>query len=93
MINEDVVYKIKFIPLSLRGGVDYTEGGKEMKKWGSEDAWVHGFNVIPKLGGSGKTFTNKKLADRMLDAIKTQIGYGVEFKCEIVKFNLTIAEQ
>jgi hypothetical protein len=71
MINEDIVYKIRHIPL-LRCG----------------DQWVIGYNVIPKLGGSGKTFTSKPIVNRMLANIKTNRNYGINFVCEIVTFKL-----
>ena len=55
---------------------------------GSE-AWVHGFNVIPKTGGSGKTFTDKKIVNRMFTNIQTNTRYGTDFKCEVITFKLT----
>lgn len=77
MINKSVVYKIKFTALNEHQELVY---GKE--------AWVHGFNVCPKVGGSGKTFTDKKIVNRMFNNIKASSYYGSEFKCEIVTFQL-----
>ena len=71
MINADVVYKIRHIPLLKCG-----------------DQWVIGYNVIPKLGGSGKTFTSKAIVNRMFADIKNTLGYGTKFVCEIVTFKL-----
>tara|TARA_R110000850_G_scaffold9512_1_gene34983 strand:+ start:196 stop:444 length:249 start_codon:yes stop_codon:yes gene_type:complete len=71
MINKDIVYKIRYIPLLECG-----------------DQWVKGVSVIPKLGGSGKTFTSKAIVNRMLKDLKTNRGYGKEFVCEIVTFKL-----
>lgn len=76
MINKSVVYKIKYIAL------------KENDFQGPE-SWVHGFNVIAKTGGSGKTFTDKKIVNRMLANIQTNARYGTDFKCEIITFKLT----
>jgi len=75
MINKSEVYKIKYIAL------------KENDHKGQQ-AWVHGFNVIPKTGGSGKTFTDKKIVNRMFNSIKTALGYSTIFKCEIITFKL-----
>ena len=77
MINKSVVYKIKFTALTEH----------QAKVYGQE-AWVHGFNVCPKTGGSGKTFTDKKIVNRMFASIQTATHYGTEFKCEIVTFKL-----
>jgi len=77
MINEETVYKIRLKGLSANPD----------SIW-HNDSWVHGFNVIPKLGGSGKTFTSKKLVNKMFNAIKGCGVYGSEFVCEIVTFKL-----
>lgn len=77
MINEETVYKIRLKGLSA----------KPDSIW-HKDAWVHGFNVIPKFGGSGKTFTSKKLVNKMFNNIKGCSLYGSKFVCEIVTFKL-----
>lgn len=77
MINEETVFKIR-----LKG-----KNSKPNSIW-HNDAWVHGFNVIPKIGGSGKTFTSKKLVNKMFNAIKECNLYGSAFVCEIVTFKL-----
>ena len=77
MINKSVVYKIKFTALTEHRANIY---GKE--------AWVHGFSICPKTGGSGKTFTDKKIVNRMFNSIKTSSRYGTEFTCEIITFKL-----
>ncbi len=74
MINQEIVYKIKLIALA-----DSFCGG---------DAWAKGTNIY-RRGGSGKTWTNKKLADKSLEEIKAYKCYGVDFKAELVTFKLT----
>lgn len=88
MINKHIVYKIKYIPLSLEGKTHLLCDGKSMKGYGSDTEWVIGCNVIPKIGGSGKTFTSKTIVNRMFTDIKKLSGYGSQFKCEIVTFRL-----
>ena len=61
-------------------------GGKLLPHYGSADEWVIGCSVIPKLGGSGKTFSSKAIVNRMFKSLKNLNGYGKEFKCEIVIF-------
>ena len=78
MINSSLVYKIKFTALT-----------DSQERIYGKNAWVHGFNVCPKVGGSGKTFTDEKIVNRMLRNIRSATHYGVEFKCEIVTFKLT----
>lgn len=78
MINKSVAYKIKFTALTEHQANVY-----------GQEAWVHGFNVCPKTGGSGKTFTDKKIVNRMLAKIQTSARYGTDFKCEIITFKLT----
>lgn len=77
MINKTEVYKIKHTALTDRGARIY-----------GEQAWVHGFNGDVKVGGSGKTFTDKKIVNRMFAKIQSKSDYGTTFKCEIVTFKL-----
>jgi len=77
MINKEFVYKIKLYGLN-----------QDKNKYFSKEAWVHGYNVIPKIGGSGKTFTSKKLVNKMFNSIKNNRQYKHEFVCEIVTFRL-----
>jgi len=78
MINATEVYKIRMVSISK--GYENVFG---------KVSWVHGFNVIPKTGGSGKTFTDKKIVNRMFSKITKASEYGVSYKCEIVTFSLT----
>lgn len=76
MINETEVYKIKYISLRENDCL-------------GQVAWVHGYNVMPKTGGSGKTFTSKKLVNRMFKNMRSSSTYNVTYRCEIVTFKLT----
>ena len=86
MINKNVVYKIRYLPLGVKGKAYTMQSGKLLPHYGSSDEWVIGCSVIPKLGGSGKTFTSKVIVNRMFESIKNLNGYGKDFKCEIVTF-------
>lgn len=77
MINKEDVYKIRLTGLNNTHGAYF-----------SKVEWVHGYNVLPKTGGSGKTFTSKKLVNRMFNSILKNSLYGRAFVCEIVKFRL-----
>ena len=87
MINKDIVYKIRYLPLSAKGKT-HKFIGRELAAYGSAEEWVKGVSVIPKLGGSGKTFTSKAIVNRMFSDLQTCLGYGSQFKCEIVTFKL-----
>ena len=71
-----IVYKIKLIGLE-----------KKPSFW-SKDAWVQGVSVIPKTGGSGKTWTSKKLVNKNFEQIKDCVSYGKSFVAEIITFKL-----
>ena len=88
MINKDIVYKIRYIPLASKGKTHLLQSGKEINALGNDTQWVKGFSIIPKLGGSGKTFTSKNIVNRMFLDIQSNRRYGTEFKCEIVTFKL-----
>jgi hypothetical protein len=77
MINKDTVYKIRLTGLN-----------SDPDSYYSKVEWVHGYNVIPKTGGSGKTFTSKKLVNKMFNSILKNSLYGRAFVCEIVTFRL-----
>ena len=64
------------------------QSGKELNAYGNDTQWVNGYSVIPKLGGSGKTFTSKTIVNRMFSDIQKHRRYGDDFKCEIVTFKL-----
>lgn len=87
MINKDIVYKIRYLPLAVKGKTHkFTD--RELAAYGGNEEWVNGYSVIPKLGGSGKTFTSKAIVNRMFRNIQAHRRYGSDFKCEIVTFNL-----
>lgn len=88
MINKDIVYKIRYLPLSVKGKTILLGSGKIINDYGNDTEWVKGVSVIPKLGGSGKTFTSKAIVNRMFSDLQTCRGYGSQFKCEIVTFKL-----
>lgn len=79
MINANIVYKIKVTDLSPN---------KDTKNNYSFDGWVLKVNVMPHVGGSGKTFTSKKLVEKNLAHIKSLNGYGKSFSAEIKAFEL-----
>ena len=68
------VYKIRLTGL---GKSDY---------WGTKVQWVKGVNVLPKVGGSGKTWTSKPLVEKTFLEITGQ--NSTEYKVEIVEFDL-----
>lgn len=69
MINTDRVYKIMLTGLH------------NDNKYGWHGTfWVYGYNVTPKVGGSGKTFTSKKLVNKMFDCICKSSRYGIDLQ-------------
>lgn len=77
MINTTVVYKIKLTPLSPDSFVN------------KDGEWANGTNIY-KSGGSGKTWTSKKLVNKNFNEIKRLNGYGIQFEAKIFTFNLTM---
>ena len=77
MINKTKVFKIKYISLHENDCL-------------GQISWINGCSIIPKTGGSGKTFTSKKIVNRMFSDLKSLPSYGVSFRCEIVSFELNI---
>jgi hypothetical protein len=63
-------------------------GLDEKSYWGTKQAWVKGVNVMPKVGGSGKTWTSKKLVEKNLLQITSLHGYGADYSAKIVTFDL-----
>lgn len=49
--------------------------------------WVQGFNGQPKTGGTGKIFTNKKLADKMFEKCQKANIYD-SYRCKILTYQL-----
>ena len=68
------VYKIRLTGL----GVD--------QYWGTKVQWVQGVNILPKVGGSGKTWTSKKLVEKTFNEILNHNSTG--YSVEIVEFDL-----
>ena len=77
MINEETVYKIKLVALN-----DNTLH--------RGDEWAKGTNIF-KRGGSGKTWTSKKLVNKSFNEIVNNYKryIGVDFNVEIITFNVT----
>ena len=77
MINEEIVYKIKLVALTDK--ILY-----------NGDEWAKGTNIF-KRGGSGKTWTSKKLVNKSFNEIvnnHSERAYGVDFTAKIVIFKL-----
>ena len=77
MINTDIIYKIRYLPIDVEPG-----------SYGDKVGWVTGYNGIPYIAGSGKTFTNPTLVNRMFERIYADSDYGTKFVCEIVTFQV-----
>ena len=71
------VYKIKIVGTGIS---DF---------YSNKTQWVSGFNGSPKTGGSGKTFTSKKLVNRMFELIKGDVSFGVQYMGYIVTYQQT----
>ena len=77
MINEETVYKIKLVALN-----DNTLH--------RGDEWAKGTNIF-KRGGSGKTWTSKKLVNKSFKEIVNahEMRIGIDFNVEIITFKVT----
>jgi len=84
MINEEIVYKILITDLT-------PEENKNANHY-SYTGWVLKVNVIPHIGGSGKTWTSKNLVKKNLAAIESLNGYGTQFTAEIKAYKLVPLE-
>lgn len=76
MINEEIVYKIKLVALNSN-------------TLHIGDEWAKGTNIF-KRGGSGKTWTSKKLVNKSFNEIVNNYEryVGVDFNVEIVTFKV-----
>jgi len=73
MTNE-TVYKIKLTPI----------GNNSLY---SRPVWAQSVNRF-HYGGSGKTWTNKKLVEKSFGKLKNDREYGISFTCKIITFLL-----